>query len=572
MTERSVKIQTMSESSTGPENFIADIVRADVAAGKHGGHVVTRFPPAPTGFLHIGHAKAICVNFGIAQLSEYGRTNLRFDDTDPTLEEPEYVDAIRDDVRWLGFEWDGEHFASDYFEQLYEWAVDLVKRGLAYVDSQTLEEIRRNRGDYYRPGVESPFRERRVDENLDLFVRMRAGEFVDGEHVLRAKIDMRSPDILMRDPLMYRIRHVPHQRTGTEWPIYPLYDWAHGLSDAIEGVTHSLCSLEFANNRPLYDWFVGVVDPPTHPRQIEFARLNLSSTVLSKRRLGRLVEEGVVDGWDDPRMPTIAGMRRRGYTPEAIRDFSDRIGVARRDNVVDIALLEHTVREHLNATSPRVMGVIRPLRVVIENYPEGESEEFDAPYMPDDPTFGSRRVPFGRVLYVERDDYMDDPPKKWFRLAPGREVRLRYACLITCKEAVYDDNGELVELRCEWDPESRGGSPPDGRKVKGTLHWVSAAHAVDAEVRLYDRLFDVEDPLDAEDTDNADFLAHVNPESLTVLAGAKLEPSMASAAAGARYQLERLGYFVIDTGPEPLVLNRTIGLRDTWAKIAGRGG
>ncbi len=545
------------------ENFIADIVRDDVDAGLHDGAVVTRFPPEPNGYLHVGHVKSMCLQFGLADLSGRGRTNLRFDDTNPDSASYEFVEAIRRDVAWLGFEPDSEHFASDYFGRLYAWAVELIEAGKAYVDSQTTHEIRQNRGDYYRPGVASPYRDRPNDVNLELFERMRRGEFADGEHVLRAKIDMAAPDVLMRDPLMYRIRRSSHYRTGDQWSVYPLYDFAHGLSDAIEGITHSICTLEFQNNRALYDWFIDNVDTPSRPRQYEFARLNLNYTVLSKRHLKRLVQEGVVDGWDDPRMPTISGMRRRGFPALALRKFCDIVGVHRRDSVIDVSLLEHTVKAELNATTPRLMGVLRPLRVVIENYPDGEFEEFDCPLMPNDPSFGTRKAPFGRVLYVERDDYMDDPPRKWFRLAPGREVRLRYACLITCNEVVRDSDGEVVELRCTWDPQSRGGAPADGRKVKGTLHWVSAKHAVDAEARLYDRLFDAENPL----ADGSDLGETLNPNSLEVVRGAKLEPSITDYPKGSALQLERTGYFVVDS-EDPLVLNRTIALRDSWAKIA----
>jgi len=555
----------------GPPNFIEDIVREDLAAGRNGGRLMTRFPPEPNGYLHIGHAKAICLNFGIAALAPHGACNLRFDDTNPSTEDVEYVESIKNDIRWLGFEW-GEHeyYASDYFEQLYQMALELVRQGKAYVDSQSPEEIRKNRGDFHRPGVDSPHRARSVDDNLDLFQRMRAGEFAEGEHVLRALIDMRSPDVKLRDPLMYRIVKTPHHRTGAEWPIYPIYDWAHGQSDAIEGITHSLCSLEFQNHRPLYDWFLRQLPFEQPPRQIEFARLALTFTVLSKRRLQQLVEGGHVSGWDDPRMPTLAGMRRRGVTPEAVRSFCDRIGVARKDGIVDVGLLEHAVREDLNRRCLRRMGVLRPLRVVIDNYPEGEVEELEAANHPEDPAQGSRRVPFSRVVYIERDDFMEDPPKKWFRLAPGREVRLRHACLITCVDVVKDDAGEVVELRCTWDPESRGGTPADGRKVKGTLHWVSVEHAVEAEVRLYDRLFNREDPMEEE---GDDFLRHLNEESLQVLASCWVEPALASAKPGTRLQLERIGYFCVDSQdsrPGHLVLNRTISLKDAWARIAAR--
>ncbi|MCA9714751.1 MAG: glutamine--tRNA ligase/YqeY domain fusion protein [Myxococcales bacterium] len=556
-----------------PPNFIKELVEQDVAAGVRGGQVVTRFPPEPNGYLHIGHAKSICLNFGTAELGAPGRCNLRFDDTNPSTEDTSYVEAIQRDVRWLGFDWGARAlYASDYFEQLYAWAIQLIEAGKAYVDSQSEEEIREGRGNFYKPGVESPHRGRSVEENLDLFARMRAGEFKDGEHVLRAKIDMQSKDVKLRDPLMYRIRHVAHHRTGDAWPIYPMYDWAHGQSDAIEGVTHSLCTLEFQNHRPLYDWFLGALGLDPRPRQIEFARLNLGFMVMSKRKLLQLVQQGHVSGWDDPRMPTLAGMRRRGFTPEAIRSFCERIGVAKRDGVVDISLLEHELREDLNARSPRAMAVLRPLKVVIENYPEDQEDWFDVPVHPEYPERGTRRVPLTRELYVERDDYMEDPPRKWFRLGPGREVRLRGACLITCREAVRRENGELVELRCTWDPASRGGAAPDGRKVKGTLHWVSARHAVDAEVRLYDRLFSVENPLAHDDRPFTDFL---NPDSLEVLRGCKLEPGLKDATPGEPQQFERLGYFCadsVDSRADALVFNRTIALRDSWAKLAKKLG
>jgi glutaminyl-tRNA synthetase len=547
-------------------DFIREIIEDDLRSGRHQ-TVITRFPPEPNGYLHIGHAKSICLNFGVA--AEYGgRCNLRFDDTNPTKEEEEYAEAIKRDVRWLGFEW-GENLyhASDYFEQLYGYAQELIRKGLAYVDSQTAEEIRQNRGTLTEAGKESPYRDRPADESLDLLARMRAGEFPDGSHVLRAKIDMASPNINMRDPVLYRIRHETHHRTGDAWCIYPMYDFAHPPSDALEHVTHSLCTLEFEDHRPLYDWLIENVSVPSRPRQIEFARLNLNYTVMSKRKLLRLVEEGHVRGWDDPRMPTIAGMRRRGYTPESIRNFAESVGVAKRENVIDVAFLEHSVRDHLNKVAPRVMGVLRPLRLVIENYPEGQMEEFETANNPEDPSAGSRRVPFSRVLYIERDDFMEDPPKKFFRLAPGREVRLRSAYFITCNEAVKDAGGEIVELRCTYDPATRGGDAPDGRRPKATLHWVSAEHAIDAEVRLYDRLFVSEDP-----EEGADFLADLNPASLEIISEAKLEPSLAGAAPESRYQFERLGYFCVDSDStgERLVFNRTATLRDTWAKVAAR--
>jgi glutaminyl-tRNA synthetase len=548
-----------------PLDFIRTIVAEDVSAGKHAGRVATRFPPEPNGYLHIGHAKSICLNFGVA--AEFGGTcNLRFDDTNPTKEDVEYVDSIQEDVRWLGFAWHDEpRYASDYFETLYGYAVHLIMAGKAYVDSLSAEEIREHRGTLTEPGRESPFRDRPIEESRDLFARMRAGEFEDGSHVLRAKIDMASPNITMRDPVLYRIRRAHHHRTGDAWCIYPLYDFAHPPSDAIEKITHSLCTLEFEEHRPLYDWLIANLPVPAQPRQIEFARLNLSYTVMSKRKLLTLVEEGHVSGWDDPRMPTIVGMRRRGYPPEAIRMFCERIGVAKRENLVDVALLEHAVREDLNKRAPRVMAVLRPLRVVIENYPEAQTEEFEIGNNPEDPSAGTRAVPFSRVLYIERDDFMETPPKKFFRLAPGREVRLRGAYFITCKEVVKDAAGEIVELRCTYDPATRGGDAADGRKVKATLHWVSAAHAVDVEVRLYDRLFKSETPGEA-----GDYRADLNPASLEVVAAGKLEPSAAAAPAGTRYQFERLGYFSVDPDSRPglPVFNRTVSLKDSWAKVA----
>jgi len=558
-------------TDTGPGNFVEDLVAADVAAGKNAGRVVTRFPPEPNGYLHIGHAKSICLNFGLAAKFN-GSCNLRFDDTNPEKEEVEYVESMKNDIRWLGFDWaDREYYASDYFERLHDFAVKLIREGKAYVDSQTPEEIRAGRGDFYHPGRESAYKSRSVDDNLDLFRRMRAGEFPDGAHVLRAKGDMTSADVKMRDPVMYRIRHAHHHRTGDRWCIYPVYDWAHGQSDYIEGVTHSICSLEFVNHRPLYHWFLDQLGVPAaeHPEQIEFAKLALTYTVLSKRRLQELVKEGRVSGWDDPRMPTLAGMRRRGFTPEALRAFCERVGVSTRDSIVDISLLEHALREDLNARSPRVMCVLRPLKVVLENYPEGQVDELDAPYDPEKPDGPSRKIFLSRELYIEKDDFMEKPAKKWFRLAPGQEVRLRYGCLIRCTDVVRDASGEVTELRCTWDPASRGGTPADGRKVKGTLHWVSAAHALPAEVRLYDRLFRVEHPLGDKEVD---WKTHLNPSSLETLQGAQLEPSLAGAKAGDRYQLERLGYFCVDPDSKPgaLVLNRTITLRDSWAAIAGK--
>jgi glutaminyl-tRNA synthetase len=549
----------------GP-NFIHDIIDEDRSAGKNGGRVQTRFPPEPNGYAHIGHAKSICLNFGTAQ--KYGGLcNLRFDDTNPTTEDPEYVESFKHDVSWLGFEWDDRLFyASDYFEKLYDYAELLIQSDKAYVDSQTPEAIAEQRGDFYRPGKDSPFRTRAPAESLDLFRRMRAGEFEDGAHVLRAKIDMRSGNLNLRDPVLYRIRRAHHYRTGNKWCIYPMYDYAHCVSDALEGITHSLCTLEFEDHRPLYDWCLDQLPVPNHPQQIEFARLNLGFTVLSKRKLLQLVEEGLVSGWDDPRMPTIAGLRRRGYTPEAIRAFCDRIGVGKRDGVVDVALLEYVLREDLNARANRAMAVLRPLRVVIENFAEGEVEWFEAQNHPEHPDRGTRKVPFSRVLYVEQDDFREVPVKKWFRLAPGSEVRLRYACLIRCTDIVKDPStGEVIELRCTWDPDSRGGTPKDGRKVKGTLHWVSAEHAIDTEVRLYDRLFSQENPNEGDD-----FRRFLNASSLEIVPNAKLEPSLAGASAGQQFQFERLGYFCLDNqtgGSARPVWNRTIELRDSWAKI-----
>ncbi|HYC60427.1 MAG TPA: glutamine--tRNA ligase/YqeY domain fusion protein [Thermoanaerobaculia bacterium] len=555
---------TTTEVPTRSLDFIREIVEEDLRSGKHT-TVVTRFPPEPNGYLHIGHVKSICLNFGVA--GEYGgRCNLRFDDTNPEKEEAAYARAIVDDIHWLGFEFGGEPVhASDYFDQLYEWAEFLVREGKAYVDSLPAEEMREYRGTLTEPGKDSPYRSRGVDENLDLLRRMRAGEFPDGAHVLRAKIDMASPNMNLRDPVLYRIRHEDHHRTGDKWSIYPMYDFAHPPSDAIEGVTHSLCTLEFEDHRPLYDWLVETLPVPSRPRQIEFARLNLNYTVMSKRKLLRLVQEGHVNGWDDPRMPTIAGLRRRGYTPASLRNFAERVGVARRENVIDVGLLEFSVREDLNKVAPRVMGVLRPLRVVIENYPDGQSEELDTPVNPEDESMGTRRVPFSKVVYIEREDFMEDPPKKFFRLAPGREVRLRSAYFITCTEVIKDANGEIIELRATYDPATRGGDAPDGRRPKATLHWVSAEHALDCEVRLYDRLFNVEDP-----DEGGDFLAHLNPQSLEVVADAKLEPSVASAPPLTRYQFERLGYFCVDrdSTEAKLVFNRTATLKDSWAKIA----
>jgi glutaminyl-tRNA synthetase len=559
---------TNSESS---RDFIRDIINEDLRTGKYGGRVHTRFPPEPNGYLHIGHAKSIYLNFGIAA-DFNGLCNLRFDDTNPIKEEQEYIDSIIEDVRWLGFDWgDRLYYASDYFEQMYEYALQLVKAGKAYVDELSPEEIRDYRGTLTKPGRQSPFRDRSVEENLDLFQRMRAGEFPDGSRVLRAKIDMASRNLNMRDPVMYRILHAEHPRTGGKWCIYPMYDWAHGLEDSIEGITHSICTLEFEDHRPLYDWFLGELGV-YHPQQIEFARLNLTYTVLSKRMLLELVQGGYVSGWDDPRMPTISGLRRRGYTPESIRNFSRRIGVAKTASTIDIALLEHSLREDLNRHAQRVMAVLRPLRVVIENYPEGQVEEMDAVNNPEDPSLGTRKVPFSRVLYIERDDFREDPPSKFFRLAPGREVRLRYAYFITCVGVVKDEvNGEVVELRCTYDPATQGGDSPDGRKVKATLHWVSAEHALEAEVRLYEHLFSREDPTDVEA--GTDFKAYLNPNSLEVLTLCRVEPSLAGARPGGKYQFERQGYFCVDTDSSAgkIVFNRTVPLRDTWAKIEKQG-
>jgi len=552
--------------STHPSDFIRDIIREDLRTGRFGGRVHTRFPPEPNGYLHIGHAKSICLNFGIAE--EFGGLcNLRFDDTNPAAEEAEYVESIKEDIRWLGFDWeDREYYASDYFEQLYEWAVQLIKEGKAYVDSLSEEEIREYRGAFGKPGKESPYRNRSVEENLDLFERMRAGEFKEGEHVLRAKIDMASGNMNMRDPIMYRILYTPHHRTGDKWCIYPTYDWAHGQSDSIEGITHSICTLEYEDHRPLYDWFLDQLGI-YHPQQIEFAPLNLSHTVLSKRYLRRLVEEGYVSGWDDPRMPTIAGLRRRGYTPEAIRNFCRLIGVSKKESLVDITLLEHCVREDLNKRAPRRFCVLRPIKLIIDNYPEDLVEEMECINNPEDESMGTRKVPFSRVLYIERDDFREDPPPKWFRLAPGREVRLRYAYYVTCTDVVKDEAGQVIELHCTYDPESRGGWAPDGRKVRGTLHWVSAAHSLEVEVRLYDRLFTVPNPLDVGEGE--DFTANLNPNSLEVLTSCRAEPSLAGAEPGSIFQFERQGYFCVDpdSSPERLVFNRTVPLRDTWAKI-----
>jgi len=549
-----------------PSNFIRDIILDDLKTNKYAGRVQTRFPPEPNGYLHIGHAKAICLDFGLAD--EFGgHTNLRFDDTNPSKEETEYVDSIMEDVKWLGFHWDGLFYASDYFDQLYAWAVQLIKAGKAYVDDLTADEIRQHRGTLTEPGKDSPYRNRSVEENLGLFERMKAGEFPDGSRVLRAKIDMASPNLNLRDPVMYRILHASHHRTGDKWCIYPMYDYAHGQSDSLEHVTHSMCTLEFQDHRPLYNWFIeqlGIFPS----QQIEFDRLNLTYTLLSKRKLLQLVQQGKVSGWDDPRMPTICGIRRRGYTPEAIRNFCASIGVSKTDGSIELAMLEHFVREDLNKRASRVMAVLRPLKVVIDNYPQGQSEEMDALNNPEDPSAGSRKVPFSRELYIEQDDFREVPPPKYFRLSPGKEVRLRYAYFVTCTSVVKNDKGEVIEVHCTYDPATRGGNnPPDGRKVKSTIHWVSANHAVDAEVRIYENLFSKENPNHTED--GQDFTANLNPNSLDVIPHAKVEPSLASATTGSRYQFERLGYFCVDSDSRPgnTVFDRTVALKDTWAKI-----
>ena len=554
-----------------PSYFIRDIFLDHLKTNKFNGRVQTRFPPEPNGYLHIGHAKAICIDFGMAD--EFGgHTNLRFDDTNPEKEDVEYVDSIMEDVKWLGYHWDGLYYASDYFDQLYEWAIKLIKDGKAYVDDLSAEEIRKYRGTLTEPGKDSPYRARSIEENLNLFERMKAGEFPDGSRVLRAKIDMSSPNLNMRDPVMYRILHAEHHRTGNQWCIYPMYDYAHGQSDSLERVTHSMCSLEFADHQPIYRWFIeqlGIFPS----QQIEFDRLSLTYTIMSKRLLRRLVEEGRVSGWDDPRMPTLGGLRRRGYTPEAIRNFVAAVGVSRTNGIVELAMLEHFVREDLNRRAPRVMTVLHPLKVVIDNYPEDQVEEMEAVNNPEDEAAGSRKVPFSRVLYIEQDDFREVPPPKYFRLAPGREVRLRYGYFITCKSVVKDDKGEVVEIHCTYDPATRGGNAPDGRKLKTkTIHWVSAAHAVDAEVRIYENLFLKENPGEVEE--GQDFTANLNPNSLEVIPNAKLEPSLANAAAGSRYQFERLGYFCADPDSRPgkLVFNRTVALKDTWAKVERKQG
>jgi glutaminyl-tRNA synthetase len=556
--------------SPAPSNFIRDIILEDLKTNKHNGRVQTRFPPEPNGYLHIGHAKAICIDFGLAD--EFGgHTNLRFDDTNPQKEETEYVESIKADVNWLGYKWDALFYASDYFDQLHEWAIKLIKDGKAYVDDLSADEIRKHRGTLTEPGKDSPYRTRSVEENLNLFERMRAGEFPDGSRVLRAKIDMASPNLNFRDPVMYRILHADHHRTGNKWCIYPMYDYAHGQSDSIERVTHSLCTLEFEDHRPLYNWFIqqlGIFPS----RQIEFDRLNLTYTLLSKRKLLQLVQEGRVSGWDDPRMPTLGGIRRRGYTPEAVRNFVGAIGVSKTNGSIELAMLEHFVREDLNKRSARVMAVLRPLKVVLDNYPENQTEEMDAVNNPEDASAGTRRVPFSRVLYIEQDDFREDPPKGYFRLSPGREVRLRYGYFITCKSLVKNDKGEVVEVHCTYDPATRGGNAPDGRKVKSTIHWVAATNAIDAEVRIYENLFTKEDPGKVEE--GQDFTANLNPNSLEVITDAKLEPSLANAAAGSRYQFERLGYFCVDSDSQVNrpVFNRTVALKDTWAKVEKKQG
>jgi glutaminyl-tRNA synthetase len=560
----------MNPSSPETSNFIRDIILDDLKTNKYGGRVQTRFPPEPNGYLHLGHAKSICLNFGLA--TEFGgKTNLRFDDTNPSKEETEYVDSIMEDVKWLGFTWDHLFYASDYFDKLYEWAVQLIKAGKAYVDDLNAEDMRKSRGTLTEPGKDSPYRNRSVEENLNLFERMRAGEFPDGTRTLRAKIDMSSPNLNMRDPVMYRILHAEHHRTGNKWPIYPMYDYAHGESDSLEQITHSVCTLEFEDHRPLYNWFIqqlGIFPS----QQIEFDRLNLTYTILSKRKLLQLVEEGHVTGWNDPRMPTISGIRRRGYTPEALRNFCGAIGVSKTNGSIELAMLEHFVREDLNKRSPRVMAVLRPLKVVIDNYPENQVEEMEAVNNPEDPGAGARKVPFSRVLYIEQDDFREVPPPKYYRLYPGQEVRLRYGYFVKCTSVVKDEKGEVVEVHCTYDPETKGGNnPPDGRKVKSTIHWVSAAHAIDAEVRVYENLFTKEDPNQAEA--GQPFTVNLNPHSLEVLKHSKLEPSLASAGVGDRYQFERLGYFCVDpdSGPGKPVFNRTVALKDTWAKIEKKG-
>ncbi len=566
MKAQSANTTIPSDEKASQNDFIRQIIADDVKANKHDGQVVTRFPPEPNGYLHIGHAKSICLNFGIATEQPGRHCYLRFDDTNPSKEDMEYVESIQTDVRWLGYDWgDRLRHSSDYFDQLHEYAIALIKMGKAYVCSLTSEQIKDYRGTLREPGKNSPYRERAVAENMALFERMKAGEFGEGEQVLRAKIDMASPNLNMRDPVIYRIKHLPHQMTGDKWCIYPMYDFTHCLSDAIEGITHSLCTLEFEDHRPLYDWILDTLETPCHPQQIEFARLSLNYTVMSKRKLQELVENNHVSGWDDPRMPSLSGMRRRGYTPESIRDFCDRIGITRKNTQIEMGVLENCIRSDLETKTARVMAVLKPLRVVIDNYPKDQVEQLEAPYHPTDPSFGSRQLPFSRVLYIEQDDFREVAPKKFFRLAPGREVRLRYGYFITCQDVLKDKNGDIVELRCTYDPETRGGAtPPDGRKVKGTLHWVSASHAITAEVRLYDRLFNQAEP----GADGSDFKTALNPNSIETISDAKLEPSLAKATD--RYQFERLGYFCVDnveSSPEALVFNRIVTLRDSWAKI-----
>lgn len=551
-------------------NFIREIIDSHNESGRFGGQVCTRFPPEPNGYLHIGHAKSIWVNFSLAD-SYGGRTNLRFDDTNPTKEEQEYIDAIMRDVRWLGYEWEGLYYASDYFEQLYQWAVELIKKGKAYVDQLSAEEIRQYRGTLTEPGKNSPWRDRPIEENLDLFERMRKGEFKEGEYVLRAKVDMSSPNVNMRDPVLYRILHADHPRTGDAWCIYPMYDWAHGQSDSIEGITHSICTLEFEDHRPLYDWFVDQLGIH-HPQQIEFARLNVTYTVTSKRKLLRLVKENHVRGWDDPRMPTVSAMRRRGVTPKAIRDFCELTGLTKQNGIVDLQMLEYCVRQDLNKIAPRAMAVLRPIKVTLTNYPDDQVEEFEVPVNPEDPSAGMRKVPFSKVLYLESEDFMEVPPPKFYRLSPGKEVRLRGAYFIKCDEVIKDADGKVIELRCTYDPATRGGDAPDGRKVKATLHWVSAAHAMEIEVRLYDRLLTVSDPSDMDD--DKDFLDYVNPNSMEILEKAYIEPNVKGAPAGTHYQFERIGYFTVDpdSTPEKMVFNRTVTLKDEWAKLQKNAG
>lgn len=555
-----------------PTNFIHEAIDEEIKNGKYiAQDIYTRFPPEPNGYLHIGHAKAICIDFGTAE--KYGgRCNLRFDDTNPSKEDVEYVESIKEDVAWLGFKWDGLFYASEYFTTMYECAVKLIKKGIAYVCDLTAEQIREYRGTLTEPGKESPYRDRSVEENLDLFARMKSGEFADGSKVLRAKIDMKSPNINMRDPVIYRILRATHHRTGNEWCIYPMYDFAHPIEDAVEGITHSLCSLEFEDHRPLYDWVINNVDLEGKPRQIEFARLNITNTVMSKRKLLALVKEGYVSGWDDPRMPTLSGLRRRGYTPFSIRNFCEKIGVAKTSSTVELALLEHCIREDLNSTAPRVMAVLRPVKVVIDNYPDGQTEEFDVENNPEDPNSGSRKVPFSKVIYIEQDDFMEEPPSKYFRLSPGREVRLKNAYFIKCESVVKDEaTGEITEIHCTYDPETRGGNAPDGRKVKGTIHWVSAQHAIDAEIRLYDNLFSVLNP--SEEKEGVEFTDYISKDSLEILKNAKVEPSLAKAEPGSKYQFLRMGYFCTDSvlsKDGAPVFNRTVGLKDTWAKVAAK--